>query len=97
MRVEECALKVIGLVWMVVSFVLIAPPAYAGYGTITETDTEIYVEYYGDEKDIQAGKLVREEVRKDEEAAAKANAELIARKQAAAARNEAKMKRREEE
>lgn len=36
-------------------------PAFAGHGTIKETDTEIIVEYSGDANDELAAKLLRDE------------------------------------
>lgn len=41
---------------------------YAGHGTIRETDTEIFVEYYGDDNEIQAARIVKEEENKQKEA-----------------------------
>mgnify|MGYP001335299857 CR=1 FL=1 len=75
---------------------MLAFPAYAGHLTITETDTQIYVEYYGDDKDIQDGSLLKEEQRRNEEQAAKDKERFEARQVQNAARNIEKMKRREE-
>ncbi len=46
-------------------FVTMAFPVYAGHGTIKETDTEIIVEYSGDDDDKQAAKALKEEQQKE--------------------------------
>ena len=43
---------------------LSALPAYAGHGTILETDTQIIVEYSGDHDEIQAYKILKAEEEK---------------------------------
>ena len=73
---ERCTLMLSSMMCLAFSFVLPALPAYAGHGKIIETDTHIYVEYYGDDKDVQAGKIMREEALRKEEAAVKANAHI---------------------
>ena len=46
-------------------FIIISFPVYAGHGTIKETDTEIIVEYSGDDDDKQAAKILKEEQQKE--------------------------------
>jgi hypothetical protein len=50
---------------LAVLIVIVALPAYAGHGTIRETDEEIFIEYYGDEDDKQAAKVLKEEQQKE--------------------------------
>lgn len=50
---------------LAVLFVIVALPAHAGHGTIRETDEEIFIEYYGDEDDKQAAKVLKEEQQKE--------------------------------
>ena len=55
----------------------VAAHAGAGYGTITETDTAIIVEYYGNPDDVRAVKLAEERNEKSAAAAAARQQELI--------------------
>jgi hypothetical protein len=56
------------ILYLAACFSLLTLPAYAGHGTIRETETEIIIEYSGDEDDKQAAIIIREEREKQEAA-----------------------------
>lgn len=43
-------------------------PVHAGHGTIRETDTQIIIEYTGDDYEVKAGKMEKEQEEKKKEA-----------------------------
>jgi len=53
--------------FLILIAVLAAVPAYAGHGTIRETDEQIIIEYSGDEDDTKAAIRQREELAKEEQ------------------------------
>jgi hypothetical protein len=55
------------ILYLTVSLCLFASPVLAGHGTIRETDTEIIIEYYGDDDDKLAADANREAQQKEEE------------------------------
>ena len=55
------------ILYLTVSLCLFASPVLAGHGTIRETDTEIIIEYYGDDDDRLAADATREAQQKEEE------------------------------
>jgi len=60
----------------IVMFTALVMPAYAGVGTILETETGIIVEYSGDEEDHKAAAVREKEVEKELNAAKAKEAEL---------------------
>ena len=67
-----------------VLLVLSALPAYAGHGTIQETDSQIIVEYSGDNDEIEAYKVLKAEEEKKAalEARAKEKVQLFQQERA---------------
>ena len=56
---------VLGVICLIAMSCILSVPVYAGHGTIKETDTEIIVEYSGDDDDKQAAKVLKEEQQKE--------------------------------
>ena len=55
------------ILYLTVSLCLFTSQVLAGHGTIRETDTEIIIEYYGDDDDKLAADANREAQQKEEE------------------------------
>lgn len=96
MRVERVTSILTGIFCLAGLLTIVARPAYAGDGTIRETDTQIYVEYSGDDKDIQDGIKHRDEVQRHQQQVEEQKARLQARRDQKAETNVGKMKNREE-